>query len=84
MRVELHSMSHDIGDLVETPVIEQFHRMKNTPLYRFQTIGQMRNRPFKYHIRSIIEKPVLKHSRKLEFNIRLIRYGYFVSRMRLR
>ena len=82
VRVELHGMAHDIGHLVETPVVEQLHGVEDTPLYRLQTVGKVRNGPLENDVRGIVEEPVLKHARELEFGIGLVGCRYFVSRVR--
>ncbi len=41
MRVILHGVAYYIGNLVETPVIKRFHRMKYAALHRLQAIVDM-------------------------------------------
>ena len=65
VRVILHRMSHDVRHLVETSVVGFLHRMQNTPLHRLQSVEDMRHGTFENHIRSVVEKPVLVHSRQV-------------------
>ena len=65
MRVILHSISHYIGDLIETSVVKLLHRMEYTPLHRLQAVLYMRHGTLKNYIRRIIEKPILVHSRQM-------------------
>ena len=81
VRVELHGVTHDIGHLVEAPVVEQLHGMENAPLHRLQPVGQVGNGPLEYDIRGIVEEPVLKHSRELELGVGLVGRRYLVGRV---
>ena len=62
VRMKLHRMPHDIRHFIITSVIQPFHRMENTPLHWFQSVVDMRYSTFQYHIRGIIEKPILIHA----------------------
>ena len=46
MRVILHGVSNDIGDLVVTPILQLLHRVENAPLHWFQSIIGMGNSSF--------------------------------------
>ena len=68
MRVKLHGMSHDIGNLVVSSVVHALHRVEDASLYRFQTILNMRNGTLEDHIRCIVEEPVLIHSAEVMYS----------------
>ena len=50
VRVELHRLSHDIGYLGISSVVDAPHRMQHTSLYRLHTIHDMRHGPVQDHI----------------------------------
>ena len=62
VRVVLHGLTDDVGNLVILAVINRLHGMQNTPLNRFETILNRRNSALKYHIGSIVQKPILVHA----------------------
>ncbi len=59
MRMVLHGLADDIGNLVVPAILNLPHGMKNPALNRLKTVIDMRNSPFENYIGSIIEKPVL-------------------------
>ena len=61
VRMVFHRMADDVGHLVVTAVVKLLHGMKNPPLNRFQSVGNLRHRPFQDHIRRIIQEPALVH-----------------------
>ena len=63
VRVVLHCLADDIGYLVVLPVVHRLHGMQNTTLHRLETILNSRHSAFEYHIRSIVQEPVLVHAR---------------------
>ena len=65
MRVELHGMSHNVCNLVVSSVVQPLHGVQDASLYGFQSIVDVRNRTFQYHIRGIVQKPVLVHAAQL-------------------
>ena len=65
MRVVLHRLTYDIGDLVVFPVIHRLHRMKNTALNGLQAILYRRYSTLQYHIRRIVQEPILVHTRQV-------------------
>ena len=62
MRVILHGLTDDIGNLVILAVIDRLHGMQYTTLYRLETILDSRYGTLEYHIRSIVQEPVLVHA----------------------
>ena len=78
MRMKLHSVPHNIGHLVVTTIFESSHGMKNTSLYRFQTIVNVGYGTFKNYVGSIIQKPVLIHAGKMMLNFAAFYFWYFV------
>ena len=50
MRMELHSVTHYVGHLVETPVIQTFHGVQDTSLHRLQAIHKMRHGTFQDNV----------------------------------
>ncbi|MPM47038.1 hypothetical protein SDC9_93746 [bioreactor metagenome] len=65
MRVKLHGKTDNVRHLVVPPVIHSLHSVKNTALYRLQSVSNMRNRTLQNHIRRIVQKPVLIHPGKV-------------------
>ena len=65
MRVILHCLSYDVGNLVVTAVIYILHGVHDTPLHRLEAVRNVRNCTFQNYIRCVIQKPVLVHSGKL-------------------
>ena len=68
MGVILHSVAYDVGNLVETSVVESLHRVKDTPLHGFEAVVDMRHGTLKYDIGGILEKPALIHAAQLMLN----------------
>ena len=62
MRVVLHGLTDDVGYLVVLAVIDRLHRMQDTALHRLQTIFDRRHCTLQYHVRSIVQEPVLVHA----------------------
>ena len=65
VRVILHSLTNDVRHLVVLAVIHRLHGVQDTALYRLQTILDSRHSTLEYHIRSIVQEPVLVHARKM-------------------
>ena len=64
MRVILHGLPHEVGDLVVTAIVHDLHRVEDTPLYGFQTVFDVRHGAFEDHVRSVVQEPVLIHARQ--------------------
>ena len=62
MRVELHSMAHDVRHLVVATVVHTLHGMEYASLHRLQAILYMWHRTVKDDIRGIVQEPVLVHA----------------------
>ena len=65
VRVVLHGLTDDIGYLVVLAVIDRLHGMQNAALNRLETILNSRYSAFQYHIRSIVQEPILVHAGKM-------------------
>ena len=65
VRVILHSLTDDVRHLVVLAVIHGFHRVEDTALHRLQTILNRRHGTLQYHIRGIVQEPVLVHTRQV-------------------
>ena len=63
--VVLHGLADYVSDLVVLTVVDGFHRMQNTALHGFETILNSRYSAFEYHVRSIVQEPVLVHAGKM-------------------
>ena len=50
MRVILHSITHDIGYLIETTIIESLHRVEYTALHGLEAVLNMRHSTLEYHV----------------------------------
>ena len=68
VRVVLHGLTHDVGNLVVLAIIHAFHGVQNTALYRFQAIFDSGYCTLQYHIRSIVQEPVLVHACQMLFH----------------
>ena len=62
VRVILHRVTDDVGDLVEASIVFLLQRMQDATLNGFQTIIDMRDCPLENDIAGIVEKPVGIHS----------------------
>ena len=81
MRVVLHSLSHEVGDLVVTAVVHDLHRVEDTPLDGFQTVFDVRHGAFENHVRSVVQEPVLIHARQLAHAPLLLRQAVELARL---
>ena len=81
MRMELHGMAHDVGDLIVTPVVEPSHGMKNTTLHRLESIVDVRHGPLKNHVGGIIQEPILVHAGKMICDVRVILVRNLIARV---
>ncbi len=50
MRMVLHGVAHDIGDFVETAVVERFHGVQDSALHGFESVVDMRDGALQYHV----------------------------------
>ena len=66
VRVELHCLSDDVGNLGQAPVIYPVHGMQDAALHGFETVDDVRYGPVKDDVRGIVEEPVLEHAGQLE------------------
>ena len=64
MGMVFHGVTHDVGHLVETAVVQLTHRVEDTSLHRLQSVLQRGNGTVQNHIRGIVEKPILEHTLK--------------------
>ena len=67
VRVILHGLSDDVGNLVESPIVDHLHCMQDATLHRLQAIGKMRHGTLQDDIRRIVEKPVLEHTTEVVY-----------------
>ena len=65
MGVELHRVAHDVGHLVIPPVVHALHGVQYAPLHGLQSVLYVGHGTLQYHVRSIVEKPVLVHPAKV-------------------
>jgi len=56
MGMVLHTMSYNIRDLVELPIVHLKERMEYPPLDGFQAVSDIGYCPILYHIGRIFEK----------------------------
>ena len=59
VRMVLHRVPDDIGDLYKTPVVLVVKRMQDSPLHRLEPVGQVGNGTLAYHVRSVLQKVVV-------------------------
>ena len=81
MGVELHGVAHDVGHLVVTPVFHAPHGVQDAPLHGLQSVHDVGYGAFQYHVRGIVQKPVLVHAAQLVLHVLVLRVGGFVVRM---
>ena len=81
VRVVLHGLTHEVGDLVVTAVVDDLHRMKDTPLDGFQSVLDMRHGAFEDHVRGVVQEPVLIHARELADAALLLRQAVEFARL---
>ena len=62
VRVKLHGVSHDVGHLVIPAVVHALHGVQYASLHGLQSVLYVRHGTFQYHIRSIVQEPVLIHA----------------------
>ncbi len=62
VRMILHRVPNDIGDLDEPPVVLLMQRPEDAPLHRLQTVGEIRNRTIADDVAGVIQKPAI-HAR---------------------
>ena len=62
MGMILHSIAHDICNLIEMTVINRAHRMQDSSLHRFQAVVDIGDSAFENHIACIFKIPGTEHS----------------------
>ena len=67
MRVVLHGLSHNIGDLVVAAVVAALHGVQDAALHGLQAILQMGYGTLQNHIRRVVQEPVLVHARQFVY-----------------
>ena len=65
MRMIHHGVSHNVGHLVVAAVVHLLHRVQNTSLHGLQSVVYMRHGTLQYHVRGIVQEPVLIHAREV-------------------
>ena len=59
VRVELHRLADDVGDLVEAPVVHGVHGGQDAPLHGFEAVAQVGDRPVHDHVAGVLEEVAL-------------------------
>ena len=67
VRVVLHGLSHNIGDLVVAAVVAALHGVQDAALHGLQAILQMGYGTLQNHIRRVVQEPVLVHARQFVY-----------------
>ena len=65
VRVVLHGLADDVGDLVVAAVVHALHGVQDAALHGLQTVLDMGHGTLQDHVGGIVEEPVLVHARKL-------------------
>ena len=65
MRVVFHSFTYESGYFRECTCVYLIHRVKDSPLYRLESVDDMRNGTMEDNVGCVIQIPVLEHSGKL-------------------
>ena len=61
----LHGDTHYVGNLVEMPVVDGFHRVEYTSLNGLEAVVDIRHRTLQNYIRGIFQKPCLVHAAQM-------------------
>ena len=61
MRVVLHGVADDIGDLVKPPIVHFVQAVKDAALYRFQAVILVGYSPFENDIRGVVQEVIVVH-----------------------
>lgn len=64
MRMILHGVAHDVGDFVESAVVEGLHGVQYSALHGFKPVFYVGDGAFENNVAGIFEIPVAKHSGK--------------------
>ena len=78
MRVILHGVSNDVGDLVVAAVFKLTHRVQNPALHRLQAIAKVRNGTLHDHVAGVIEEVIGIHSAQRKILARFLGIVGFV------
>ena len=65
VRVIFHRIADNISHLVKSSVVQFFQRMEYASLHRLKTIANVRHGTLEDDVRSIVEIPILVHSRQM-------------------
>ena len=57
-----HGLTHDVGHLVISAIIDDVHGMQYSALHGLQTIHHIRDGTLQDDIRSVVQEPMLVHS----------------------
>ena len=63
MGMVLHGLPDDVGDFIESAVVDHLHGMQNPALHRLQAIFDGWHGALQDHIRSILKEPIFVQSR---------------------
>ena len=66
VRVELHSLSHDVGDFGVGAVVDAVHSVQNPALHGLEAVHDMGHGPVENDVGSIVQVPVLEHPGQFE------------------
>ena len=66
VRVVLHGLADDVGDLGVGAVVHLVHGMQHAPLHGLESVHDVRHGPVQDHVRGVVQVPVLEHAGKLE------------------
>ena len=61
VRVVFHRVTHDVGHLVVTPVLQFVHRVENTPLHRLEAVIDIREGAVEDNIGGVVQEPLPVH-----------------------
>lgn len=69
MRVILHAVAHDVGDLDEPAVVVVMQRPKDAPLHRFEAVFQVGNRPVTDDVGGVFEEALVHAAVQGQFDL---------------
>ena len=66
MRVVLHGVTDDVGDLVEPPIVHFVEAVQDAALHRLQAVVLVGHSPFEDYVRRVIQEVVVVHPGDLD------------------
>ncbi len=65
MGMVLHGVAYDVGHLVVASVVHALHGVEYASLHRLETVRYVRYGTLEYHVRGVVQEPLLIHAGEL-------------------